>query len=296
VWITVVDLGGNICGVYRTNDATPFSFDLCVQKARTAAFFSTDKVGFSTRAIGFMSQTFYPPGVQAHPPGPISGLFEHAGGNAGGLNAFPTGTDAANLTQISQLLTDDNTNTLVPIVVGAPPAPPAAFAAFVTLNAVQLLARRLPHIRDGRISPLQVSIFVDLSLRAAYGTGTVQPPTLKDGICIFPGGVPIYKNGLLAGGLGISGDGVDQDDVIAFLGANGFQPPDGVRSDQVGEAAVKAALQAAIPKLKIEFPNLTNGNPVSPEVIDVVERRLNNGPILQGLRLPYIKIPRSANR
>ena len=296
VWISVVDLGGNICGLYRTNDATVFSFDLAVQKARTSAFYSTDTVGFSTRAIGFMSQTFFPPGVEAHPPGPISGLFENAGGDAGMLGSFPTGTDAANLTQISQLLTDDNTNTLVPIVLTAPPAPPAAFAGFVTLNAVQLLARRLPHIRDGRISPLQVSIFVDLSLRAAYGTGTIQPPTLKDGICIFPGGVPIYKNGLLAGGLGVSGDGVDQDDVIVFNGARGFQPPDGVRCDQASDDAVKTALLATIPKFKTEFPNLTNGSTTSPEVIDVVERRLNNGPILQGLRLPYIKIPRSSNR
>ena len=299
VWITVVDLQGNICGLYRTNDATVFSFDLCVQKARTSAFFSTDNVGFSSRAIGFMSQTFYPPGVEAHPPGPMSGLFEQAGGDAGALGANPAGTDAANLTEISQLLTDNNTNTLVPIVLSAPPVPPNTLlqsAGFISRSAVQLLARRLPHIRDGRISPLQVSIYVDLSLRSTYDINNTGLKALRDGICIFPGGVPIYKNGVLVGGLGVSGDGVDQDDVIVYNGARGFQPPDGVRCDQADEAAVKTALLASIPKLKTEFPNLTNGNPNSPEVIDVVERRLNNGPILQGLRLPYIKIPRHTNR
>src|SRR5580765_839039 len=106
VWISVVDIHGTICGVFRTSDATVFSFDLSVQKARTSAFFSTNQVGFSSRAIGFMSQTFFPPGVSAHPPGPISGLVEHAGGDAGTLGLAPSGDNADNLTEISQLLTD----------------------------------------------------------------------------------------------------------------------------------------------------------------------------------------------
>ena len=42
---------------------------------------------------------------------------------------------------------------------------------------------------------------------------------LNNGIQIFPGAVPIYRNGTtLVGAIGISGDGVDQDDMIAFLG------------------------------------------------------------------------------
>jgi hypothetical protein len=39
-----------------------------------------------------------------------------------------------------------------------------------------------------------------------------------NGVQIFPGGVPIYRGNQLAGAIGISGDGVDQDDMIAFLG------------------------------------------------------------------------------
>jgi len=35
---------------------------------------------------------------------------------------------------------------------------------------------------------------------------------------VFPGGFPIFRNGVLIGGIGASGDGVDQDDLIAFLG------------------------------------------------------------------------------
>ena len=41
---------------------------------------------------------------------------------------------------------------------------------------------------------------------------------LPNGIQIFPGSVPIYRGNKLVGGIGISGDGVDQDDMIAFLG------------------------------------------------------------------------------
>ena len=50
---------------------------------------------------------------------------------------------------------------------------------------------------------------------------------------IFPGGFPLYKNGLLVGGIGVSGDGVDQDDLIAFTGHAGFEAPAGMRSDTV---------------------------------------------------------------
>jgi hypothetical protein len=40
---------------------------------------------------------------------------------------------------------------------------------------------------------------------------------LQNGIQIFPGGVPIYRAGKLVGGIGVSGDGIDQDDMVAFL-------------------------------------------------------------------------------
>ncbi|MGH7186778.1 MAG: heme-binding protein, partial [Pseudomonadota bacterium] len=43
-------------------------------------------------------------------------------------------------------------------------------------------------------------------------------PALANGLQIFPGGVPIYRGGQLVGGIGVSGDGVDQDDLVAFLG------------------------------------------------------------------------------
>jgi hypothetical protein len=41
---------------------------------------------------------------------------------------------------------------------------------------------------------------------------------LANGLQIFPGSVPIYRGDVLVGGIGVSGDGVDQDDMISFLG------------------------------------------------------------------------------
>jgi hypothetical protein len=56
----------------------------------------------------------------------------------------------------------------------------------------------------------------------------------QNGVVFFPGSLPLYKNGFLVGGWGVSGDGVDQDDVVTFTGATGFLPPSTVlRADQV---------------------------------------------------------------
>jgi uncharacterized protein GlcG (DUF336 family) len=55
----------------------------------------------------------------------------------------------------------------------------------------------------------------------------------QSGVVFFPGSVPLYRNGVLVGGLGISGDGVDQDDYVAAGGAAGFEAPTAIRADQV---------------------------------------------------------------
>jgi uncharacterized protein GlcG (DUF336 family) len=54
----------------------------------------------------------------------------------------------------------------------------------------------------------------------------------QSGIVWFPGSVPLYKNGRLIGGLGVSGDGVEQDDYVSLLGSEGFHPPDDLRVDR----------------------------------------------------------------
>jgi uncharacterized protein GlcG (DUF336 family) len=60
------------------------------------------------------------------------------------------------------------------------------------------------------------------------------PPNInKSGIVFFPGSVGLYRNGVLVGGLGVSGDGVDQDDFVTSGGATGFEAPAAIRADQL---------------------------------------------------------------
>ncbi|MDE0818251.1 MAG: heme-binding protein [Pirellulaceae bacterium] len=55
----------------------------------------------------------------------------------------------------------------------------------------------------------------------------------ENGVVFFPGAAPLYKSAALIGGLGVSGDGVDQDDVVAAAGAIGFEPPTGLTVDNI---------------------------------------------------------------
>ena len=149
-----------ILGTIRTPDATIFSWDVAIQKARTALFFSDNSRAFSTRAVGFLAQQFFPPGIAKTPPGPLYSLQERF--------------------------------SLLPVGVTNP------------LNRV--------------------------SLTNALDTPNLNVP---NGITIFPGGFPLYRNGVLIGAIGVSGDGIEQDDLIAAAGTVGFLPPAQIRSDHL---------------------------------------------------------------
>src|SRR5439155_26344467 len=55
---------------------------------------------------------------------------------------------------------------------------------------------------------------------------------IPNGITICPGGFPLYRNGELIGAIGISGDGVDQDDIIAASGCENFLADPRIRADR----------------------------------------------------------------
>ena len=55
--------------------------------------------------------------------------------------------------------------------------------------------------------------------------GTGDETVEERGLIEFPGGLPLYKDGRLVGGIGVSGDGVDQDEDVAEAGAAGYEPP-----------------------------------------------------------------------
>lgn len=150
-----------VLGTFRTGDATIFSWDVAVQKARTAVGFSNNQTAYSTRTVGFLAQSHFPPGIDPESPGPFQGLQE-------ALSGF----DATALPNLA-------------------PTPALTTPPFVPPN-----------------------------------------PKFPNGITIFPGGFPLYRNGQLIGALGVSGDGVDQDDIVAASGTSDFLPPDSIRADQ----------------------------------------------------------------
>ena len=137
-----------VLGVFRVGEATMFSWDVSVQKARTALFFSNKQMAMSTRAVGFLGQRFFPPGLDGRAWGPLFGLQE-----AVSLKTSPSSTYPGN-------------------------------------------------------------------------------SNLPNGMTIFPGGLPLYRNGELIGAIGVSGDGVDQDDMICASGCANFLASDAIRSDR----------------------------------------------------------------
>jgi uncharacterized protein GlcG (DUF336 family) len=61
----------------------------------------------------------------------------------------------------------------------------------------------------------------------------------KSGIVFFPGSAGLYRNSMLVGGLGISGDGVDEDDYVTSGGTKGFEAPESIRADQISINGVR---------------------------------------------------------
>ena len=82
--------------------------------------------------------------------------------------------------------------------------------------------------------PLPFGIQTAVSILPEGGISATTPinPYLPNGITVFPGGYPLYRNGVLIGAVGISGDGVDQDDIIGASATVGFEAPDAIRSDE----------------------------------------------------------------
>ena len=62
---------------------------------------------------------------------------------------------------------------------------------------------------------------------------------IRTGSCFSPAALPLYKNGVLVGGLGVSGDGVDQDDFVTSAGAAGFEAPANIQADQIIDQGVR---------------------------------------------------------
>jgi uncharacterized protein GlcG (DUF336 family) len=80
---------------------------------------------------------------------------------------------------------------------------------------------------------------MDLANPCTQGFQAGAANSNKSGIVFFPGSAGLYRNGSLVGGLGVSGDGVDQDDYVTNAGTLGFEAPTSIRADQVTDQGVR---------------------------------------------------------
>jgi len=90
-----------------------------------------------------------------------------------------------------------------------------------------------PGIDGSSAGPFFQLYLNDIANPCTQGAQSGPANANKSGIVFFPGSAGLYRNGTLVGGLGVSGDGVDQDDFVTNAGTKGFEAPDSIRADQI---------------------------------------------------------------
>jgi len=96
-----------------------------------------------------------------------------------------------------------------------------------------------PGIDGSSAGPFFNLYLQDLANPCTQGAQAGAPNVNKSGIVFFPGSTGLYRNGVLVGGLGVSGDGVDEDDYVTNGGAAGFEAPSNIRADQISISGVR---------------------------------------------------------
>jgi uncharacterized protein GlcG (DUF336 family) len=206
--VSVVDTNGVVLAQARTRDGPMFGTDVSLQKARTAAFFS------GTSAAADLQGE--PNARYLTPDGMFSGTEIVIGDYVTAVRNF----------------------------VGSPTALADGAFAFADRSGGNLSRPFFPDGLNGnqhgpfskpysQWSPFSTGLQLDLAfnqlvthvLFVAGASATDVPQNcarnftrLSNGLQIFPGSVPIYRGNTLVGGIGVSGDGIEQDDMISFLG------------------------------------------------------------------------------
>jgi uncharacterized protein GlcG (DUF336 family) len=241
VTISVVDDNGVPLGVVRGEDAPVFGTDVSLQKARTAAFFSSTRAAADLQSgltANYLASTLSggAPVVERtiRIGDYVTALRDFLGDNTALANGMAFSDRAGG--NLSRPFFPDG---LTSAPHGPLSKPRGEWSPFSTGLQLDLSYDKLVgHVAF--VAGLGPSPGTGCSnISRSTGAGPVDP--LANGSQIFPGSVPIYKGDTLVGGIGVSGDGVDQDDLIAFLGVHraGRQlgtvnnAPRGMRADRI---------------------------------------------------------------
>jgi len=202
VTISVVDIDGAILGLVRSRDAPVFGIDVSLQKARTAVLFSSpaaagDFSGLTASYLGGGTVTIsdYTDALRVflgQPAALADGAYAYSNRAIGNLSRpyFPDGVNGSANGPLSK--------------------PIAEWSPFST-------GLQLDLVHDAIIKHVTYVLGGGSDVNAGECTTPVRS-RLANGIQVFPGSMPIYRGGTLVGAVGVSGDGVDQDDMVAFLG------------------------------------------------------------------------------
>jgi uncharacterized protein GlcG (DUF336 family) len=225
VTVSVVDSQGEILGIARTRDAPLFGTDVSLQKARTAAFMSSSSAASFVATLPdarYLSTT--DAAVSVVRSIPLNSYVDALRTFVGNPNALADGqiafTDRAN-GNLSRPFFPDGINGENPGPLSKPAGEWSPFSTGMQLdlamNAILqhvLFVAGAPGIPDVTPGCAGVQLATDLSSVGQTITGV----RLANGLQIFPGSVPVYRGSTLIGAIGVSGDGVDQDDMVAFMG------------------------------------------------------------------------------
>jgi len=233
VSISVVDTRGVVLALARTRDAPVFGLDVALQKARTAAFFSG---GFAAADLDArIPAQYFSVTLQPNATAPTTAAIRVAGRTDIGdyLTRLRSFLGRPNALADGQIAFSDRAigNLARPFypdgILSAPPGPLSReFAQWSPFHDGLQLDLVYTAVAFGLVHYLD-RVGLALTLEGApLPSPFPDPPQgsctgidrLPNGIQIFPGGMPIYRGTQLVGAIGISGDGVDQDDMVAFLG------------------------------------------------------------------------------
>ncbi len=254
--LSVADQAGNLLGVFRMPDATVFSIDVSIAKARNTAYYADaedlqrpDIVDFNgdgilgsvsqnlnvfgdtvpkgtaltNRTFRFLSEPRYPTGSELG-ANDDQGLVNDP--HLGLCDQRPEVCAKVGPQSILRLpgmnpLTAENLVNLAPLSVDV-------YANPTILSTLSFDAFNVSrNFRDPGDSSVVIYGSDDGS-----GQPIKEPLANQNGVVFFPGSSAVYVAGQLAGGFGVSGDGVDQDDVVTVGGFVGYEPPATLRVDQ----------------------------------------------------------------
>ncbi len=201
--LSVTDRDGEVVGLYRMPDSTIFSIDVAVAKARNVAYYNdAGLVQFYDLPLDrFGEPRSTPPGVAYS-----ARTFRFLA-----APRYPTGSPEGTPPGAFSILNDPGINPLTAENVGAP-LPASLYSSYSTSQLGFDAFNPGRNFRDPRIIYTRI-------------------PN-QNGVVFFPGSTALYSGFTLLAGLGISGDGVDQDDVVTFYASLGYQAPFSIRADQ----------------------------------------------------------------